>query len=189
MPSQFASRLIRGLWLVCLAGVAGILGITVSYGTVRYLTRGMTIVPAVEPESIHHARLLGAWTNELVELTGEYLKRLPLDAKSPSPSARNWIERSFRPQVADLRRRMAEVETWADLDAYRALSASVERILAMSGHPNDTRLRSLTVKEVVRAARTVEDYIEQRRLSPYLAVPVKRPVFADIPEARRKSPD
>ncbi len=166
---------------MCLAGVAGLLGMAISYGMVRFLTRGMTIVPTVEPESIYQARLLRAWSNELVELTGDYLQRLPSDVKAPSPGTRNWIERSFRPQMEDVRRRMAEVETWADLGAYRALSAAVDRTLAMAGHPNDTELRGLTAQEVVRAARAVEDYILQRRLSSYLAVPAKRPAFAATP--------
>jgi len=182
VPAHYASRLIQGLRLVCLAGVAGLLGMAISYGMVRFLMSGMTIVPTVEPESIYQARLLRAWTNELVELTGDYLKRLPLDVKTPSPGARNWIERSFRPQMEDLRRRIAEAETWADLDAYRALNAAVDRTLAMASHPNDTELRGLTAQEVVRAANTVEDYIMRRRLSSYLVVPAKRPTFTAIPE-------
>jgi len=166
--SRTVRTLALGLGACLLAGLA-------AFGTVRYLTQGLHVVPAVSPQLLEQSRILRSLNNEIVLLAHQYLAWFDTGDAPHRPAFTKWNETAFRPRVNHLRTRL-DVLPYQDRTT-RTLRAAADRVAAMSAHPADTRLREQAMALVREAATAVEEQIEAWNTGRFLGEPVHRPRF------------
>ena len=144
--------------------LAGLASMALSYTTVRYITRDRPPPmqqPAPAPAQ-QETSPLRVWCNEVVHLTNDYSTYLPLDASSPRPTARRWIDHHYRPRLRTLYEAMTQQSAGAS-PAHRALMAATDRLMTMARRPADRALRRRATQELQRATRTVDTEIAAGR--------------------------
>ncbi len=174
-PFQNAMRSTAFLLLAltaCLASMA------FAYFLVRASARSSGASPP-SPKAIEHGRALRAWSNELVELTNDFLARAP--TVPIGAGARNWVDGRFFSRALQLRHRIAET-TKNTLPPRDALLHAADRLGSLARHPEDVLLRRAVLADVWRAAERTEAYIAEQGLAPFLRMPRELPAFA--PEAQ-----
>lgn len=157
VTAWLGSRLLSGLRFVALAAFLGLASMAVSFLVVHQLTERMKDGGPLDPLALQRARILRAFSNELVGLCNVYQQRV---SDGLSPSDRMWLDRSFRPDLQFLEQRMDDTMP-GDAVACVQLRAAASRCAAMARNPEDTVLRTRTLDEVVQAVAEVESYIAQ----------------------------
>lgn len=156
-------------------GVSPIVAMCLSYLLVgQFLARSEPdpLTPGELQEAMEH-RL---FSNELVVLVDEFLKKNEVTDPAARASYERWVQRTFRPRVNDLRQRLIH----SDLSsrAHTAILAAADRVAAMAARPQDLRLRENARLAVLEAIVRSESHITQlgadkhvtpRQVTPYFA--------------------
>jgi len=171
----FGKRLLRGLRFLALCLGVCLLAAGVSYGTVRYLTRNLHVVPTVAPHILEQSRILRSLNNELVLLCDQYVAWFESGDAPHKTSFKRWNEEVFQTGIAHLRMRL-DVLPYED-NTFRLLKNATERAATMSGHPGDRRLQEQALNAVRRCAESTEAFIRDANTDRYLGEPVHRPRF------------
>jgi hypothetical protein len=165
-----------GVRYVLLMLLACSLSMGISFGLVRHFTRGLSVTESLDRRTLLQARLLRSYANELVDLTEDYLARIPFDVKAPKPQDLQWVRRDFQPRIEDLEERMnAELRPDApaaiNIAPFRGLRSAADRAMAMAGHPADPDLRRSAARDIVHAVESAEEAITQMKAASHLDEP------------------
>ena len=142
-----------------------------------YLLVGQFLAPSepepLTPEELREATELRLFSNELVLLMDEFLKKNRVTEAAARGSHETWVQRSFHPRVNDLRQRLLH----SDLSsrAHTALLAAADRAAAMSARSQDARSHESARSAVLKAVALTESRISQlgadKRVTPRLVTP------------------
>ena len=172
-------RALRYCSFLFLALTACLAGMALSY----YLVRTLAHTGAATPPPARHveqARLLRAWSNELVLLANDFLAHT--GAPPIGTEARAWLNNRFHPRTVALRRRLAAAVD-CELPPRTALLHAADRLVSLARHPETPALRRAALRDVHRAATRAEAYVERHGLAPFLRTPRELPAFPAAPAA------
>lgn len=157
-------------------GVSSVVAMCLSYLLVGQLLARSAPDP-ISAAELREATELRLFTNELVSLVDEFLKRgRATDGPADEAAYERWIDRSFHPKTNDLRQRL--VHTKLSGRALSALLAAADRAVAMGAQPEDTHLRENATAAVLEATAKTKSRIAQMGAEKRIAPPPLKPSFA-----------
>lgn len=168
-PASLARQMSPTPRFLALTLLACLLGMGISYFTVRYLTRNLSTETRVDAAEIQRAQLLRSCSNGLLKLVEDYLEQVPDKDKAAKPAARRWIEQVFRPGINQLRLRLAGDAVLLSPPGGGLLSATglAATLRGRGGEAGRRRLAG----EALRASAAVERYIASLEMGRYLGEP------------------
>lgn len=142
-----------------------------------YLLVGRFLAPLepdpLTPEELQEATELRLFSNELVLLVDEFLKKDQVTNVAARATHEQWIKRSFRPRVNDLRQRLLRSELSSR--AHTALLAAADRAAAMGSQARGTQLydgvRSAVLEAVARSESHISQLGAEKRVTPRQVAP------------------
>ena len=156
--------------------VAAFLGsMVLSYGVVRYLSRQEEAGAAAFRGEVRDAGELRRFSNDLLELTAEYVRQVPRAKPGRLVRGTDWIQSDFLPRANELRRHMIASTTTSGL--LTTLLRASDEVVLMAKSPDDNALRDRTLVAVRAASEAVEAHIAAIGADPGLSEPARLPGF------------
>lgn len=165
------NRRIRG-WLSRFGFALAAMGLTFVL-VLFLLQRGSS--SAITAEGLEDADQLRQYSNELLDLTSEYLDRVPESDAPIDRDTRDWIDWRLRPQLNDLQQRMLRSEVRHP--ALPDLIAASDRAASMASQPEDRALRIRGIDLILDATESVETALREDGLATRLETPGRTPGF------------
>lgn len=138
--------------------VSLLLAMALSYLLVGYLLeRSGPKIVTQKDRSV--AADLRVFTNELIALVDEFINKSPSESMAEIATFENWVARSFRPRINDIRQRLVLANI--SNDALTALLAASDRCATLSARPRDDRIRESALLAVAKAASETERFVAQ----------------------------
>jgi hypothetical protein len=156
------------------------IGVTVcaaiSFGVVRYLTRGVSLYQATDPAAMAEAIALRSHANDLAGLAAEYFAAA---ATGPPEAPERRVAPSFRPRLNDLRQRL----TASTLEgaAPSALLRATDALSASAATPRDEARRHAAARAVLEALSEAERRVGSLNVNPQ-RLPPPVPMVPEAPE-------
>jgi len=171
--------LLKSVRNLALALTACLIAMAASYHLVQYLLTGQSPGDTAERVVIRQADELRMYSNELLRLTAEFLRRAASETPDSAESFETWLERDMRPRMASVRRQMHE--STLQSPAFTQILSAADRVAAMIDNPGQTNLRRKATSEVIDANVAVEEYIASLGVAHYLSVSPGTPRFTTEP--------
>lgn len=153
-------------------GVSPVVAMCLSYLLVGQLLARSEPDP-LTPEELQEATELRLFSNELVRLVDEFLKKNEVTEPADRVSYERWAHRNFHPRVNDLRQRL--VHSNLSSRAHTALLAAADRAAAMGARPRDLGLHERAKSAVLDALARSDSRITQlgadKRVTPRPVTP------------------
>ncbi|MBN2310023.1 MAG: hypothetical protein JXR94_13705 [Candidatus Hydrogenedentes bacterium] len=169
------NALLRAIGYTAALALCCAASMSLSYFAVRHLTARESPAQTGDLAAIQQGEQLRAFSNELIRLTSEYLRRRPADNAPVSDSFTDWLGRDFMPRLNDLRRRMQAADTAAP--PHNALVRASDQVAAMASHPERAHLQRIATEGVLKARADTEAYLRSLDVSRYLSQPPAAPGF------------
>lgn len=167
---KFLKTILGPLRILLTAAVLGGASMFVSFYVVNYLAREVVARKSVNPATIRKANTLRVFSNELVNLCNEYVRRLEADTGTNRVNVLPWVEKVLRPEIQFLQQRMDEA-LQEDSSLSTELEAAVARCGVMARYPEDNEIRTRTLRDVATAVEKVDAWIEHEGIDPRLSSP------------------
>lgn len=170
MFAKLIKTMLGSLRILVLAAAIGGFSMLISFFVVNHLAREVVAGKTVDPATIRKANTLRVFSNELVNLCNEYVRRLTADTGTAPVNVQPWVEKVLRPEIQFLQQRMDEAFR-EDSTLSAELEAAVARCAVMARYPTDTEIRTRTLQEVATTAGNVDAWIEKEGIDPRLSSP------------------
>ena len=158
------------LRILLLAALIGGASMLISFFVVNHLARELVAGKTVSPSTIRKANTLRVFSNELVNICNEYVRRLAADSGAAPVNVLPWVEKVFRPEIQFLQQRMDE-SFREDSSLSAELEAAAARCGAMARYPTDVQIRVRTLQEVATTVGKVDAWIDREGIDPRLSSP------------------